>query len=1395
MDPKDDLSLERDLHRLQSVKLRVADLRTELLTHKSTLSEQTSQLSSLPPSAPSRPSLTQSIARLHETINSLEREYDRAMLHIHNSHTQERTLHQHRARRTAAHADTTRRQLRSETAAPTHLLSTRHQELSHLEASAAADAAYIKQNLRAVQAARHTAAQRVRRGAAAQRAAREELEEVQRSERERRKRAVVELKVSSGKAVQEVIGGRNRAKAREERVARAEEAEFAELAAAGENPYEVFRRRRMEREAEAEKLRLRRKIAAAEMAMVEETIAFEEYCVKKEKEEDREAALQKVKGRQDREREVSEYMRSRTLDGQEVIDPTGRAFQVHPSKVTAIKPLSFGLGRAPEHITAAVAEKFPEVEPSQVTAKATSAYRADGSATTTPAHAKAAPPGLLERSGLGIAVGRREASGLVDLLPDGADVKEASGSDATTGAGRKYKQRQRSALEDAYLARARAAQLGGLTSPQVVLGKTFEGTAFLAKPETVLFEDFEVGKEYTKTFTLTNVSYTFNSFKLDGHGLPEEWRNFFTIRFKQAGRMSAGMTCSIKVTFSPKLNQDINTGIAFIANTGRFTVPLRCTIRRFLPSISPASPLLPATVIGEKSSKTIVLTNSGAINTDLELTRSSSKGPESAITIADSIPTHLPAYSECKLRFNFSPTIPNEEFHQSYSLSFKDVDHDPLVVHISGKSTDVPVYIPEPEREVDLRCCVTGKLYRTRVTFYNRATVGLKIHLRVPPELAKFLDISPKSAVIQARDADGNDGSFGVQVKLRPTTELLQVDKFVSASRVLHVGISVTVAGQTLPVTFSLGAQLSSGALSISPAEISLGSCYTSHAVRESFTLKNHCMLPQRFGFINTDKQLQVIPPFGTLLPLQEQRLQLVFQPFAEAEVQRELELRCDKGPAIPLALRCTGKGLDPPLMFSQTFLHFPATSLGSQAFLSTWVRNSSKEALTLHFVLPHLSKGEVAVAPSVCRLKPKASQRIEFAFSPAAGEDATDEEKVDREDVGYSVVHSRKDEAWSKHLNCTAVCFIRGGGHAEYLPMWLAVKATAVATELAVNEDNLRFSQVAVGCEKTLIVRVKNVSSRNVQISSEGLNAIGPFAVVNAFRTVAPGCSLALKVKFSPELNMKYSEVLVLRGDTSRISLRLTGEGVRPKVGVKVAGEAVESIVKSVDFGMVFMKETRTREFQIVNFSDFPVRYALDPLTDEPIGLNGVRVFTPAPIAAEMKAGEEGVVAVAFTPDHARNAPFEVGYTVSIPNQVGQHVVRLRGACSAFPLVVAGCEAPMDSAIDDPLALFLGEQEKDSSSFPPLLLELKESEQYEKTITIESCSQEHGGSFEFKELGSLSVDASKGSLKPEESKRILISCAQSECASTDEWTVRCVLTSPKFADVTQIILVRRMEE
>jgi hypothetical protein len=152
---------------------------------------------------------------------------------------------------------------------------------------------------------------------------------------------------------------------------------------------------------------------------------------------------------------------------------------------------------------------------------------------------------------------------------------------------------------------------------QSVGGRTFKGAAFVAKPDRVEFKDFDVGKEYHLRFILTNVSLTFNSFKvLD---LPDAVRDFFEISYVKPGRMSAGTTCAVDVTFTPQVNEDITTELPLLAETGPCAVPIVCTTKKVVPVVAEKHLDFGEVVLGELKTIKLRIENRGALATAYSL--------------------------------------------------------------------------------------------------------------------------------------------------------------------------------------------------------------------------------------------------------------------------------------------------------------------------------------------------------------------------------------------------------------------------------------------------------------------------------------------------------------------------------------------------------------------------------------------------------------------------------------------------------------------------------------------------------------------------------------------------------------------------------------------------------
>ncbi|EDO49993.1 predicted protein, partial [Nematostella vectensis] len=157
-------------------------------------------------------------------------------------------------------------------------------------------------------------------------------------------------------------------------------------------------------------------------------------------------------------------------------------------------------------------------------------------------------------------------------------------------------------------------QRAGIVQKQVAAGREFKGCAFYSKPEVIVFKDFDVGKSYRKKVLLTNISYTQNFCKY--LGMSHVLKDFIEVAFDPPGVMSAGLTCDFSVTFNPMLNENLEGQIDFLAQTGPFSVPIKCMTKKCQLSVDAVEVDFGSQVVGETRKKVVVLTNSGALGTE-----------------------------------------------------------------------------------------------------------------------------------------------------------------------------------------------------------------------------------------------------------------------------------------------------------------------------------------------------------------------------------------------------------------------------------------------------------------------------------------------------------------------------------------------------------------------------------------------------------------------------------------------------------------------------------------------------------------------------------------------------------------------------------------------------------
>ncbi|NWT22959.1 CFA74 protein, partial [Cardinalis cardinalis] len=153
----------------------------------------------------------------------------------------------------------------------------------------------------------------------------------------------------------------------------------------------------------------------------------------------------------------------------------------------------------------------------------------------------------------------------------------------------------------------------GILHKQTVPAQEHKGCAFHSKPSCIHFKDFDVGQIYKKKIILTNASYTVNYCRLVG--ISECLKDFISVHFDPPGKMSSGMSCEFLVTFKPMINKGLEGAVMFMAQTGSFSVPLKCTVKTCMLALDKEIIDFGSLVVGETISRPISLTNSGALGT------------------------------------------------------------------------------------------------------------------------------------------------------------------------------------------------------------------------------------------------------------------------------------------------------------------------------------------------------------------------------------------------------------------------------------------------------------------------------------------------------------------------------------------------------------------------------------------------------------------------------------------------------------------------------------------------------------------------------------------------------------------------------------------------------------
>jgi hypothetical protein len=246
--------------------------------------------------------------------------------------------------------------------------------------------------------------------------------------------------------------------------------------------------------------------------------------------------------------------------------------------------------------------------------------------------------------------------------------------------------------------------------------------------------------------------------------------------------------------------------------------------------------------------------------------------------------------------------------------------------------------------------------------------------------------------------------------------------------------------------------------------------------------------------------------------------------------------------------------------------------------------------------------------------------------------------------------------------------------------PYFLCLDTLVTKPEFVADITTVDYGQIAIGIRTIKTIKIRNLSlTRSMTLqTSRGLNAVGPFCVMNANRTIEPGQWHILVIECIPMSQGLLTELLELscRDGGTRITLTLRVQGVNPIIDItglepysSSNSPLTSSLVSStstslggiVNFGTLIATDEKIKKFTITNKSLFTVEIRLERSICQGISslskqsdfiqrtVNGLPLFSYRPERAVIPQGGILEVEIIFRPDRARNVPFREDFLILV--------------------------------------------------------------------------------------------------------------------------------------------------
>ncbi|MGA8408255.1 MAG: choice-of-anchor D domain-containing protein [Candidatus Acidiferrales bacterium] len=714
------------------------------------------------------------------------------------------------------------------------------------------------------------------------------------------------------------------------------------------------------------------------------------------------------------------------------------------------------------------------------------------------------------------------------------------------------------------------------------------GAGVLSASATSLsFGSVAVGNATTQSLSVTNTgtaTVTISQATLTGAGFSVTGGN-------PSGSIPVGQSSTIQIQFAPTAGGAVTGSLTVIsdASNSPLTISLTGTGTQAGLTIAPSALTFSNVVVGQTSTKTVQLTNTGT--TDIVINVATVTGNGFGIS-GLTLPTTLTGGQSLSFSVQFAPTAAGAA---NGSITFTDnAPASPQTVALVGSGVSTSSTLTANPGSLSFGNVSVGSNGQQTITLTNSGNT---------------------SATISAVSATGA-GFTAIGLTTPLTLSASQSTTFTAQFAPTTAGIAsgaitITSTANDPTVTIPLTGTGVQGSLAANPSSVNFGSLLVGASASVNVILTNSgtaSITISQGSASGTGYSLTGLSVPATLAAGKTTTFTAKFSPSAAGTATGSISIS-STAPGSPLTIPLTGSGTaaQPQLTISPASVSFGNVAVGSSAPQSITLTNAGNATLTVSQATASGSGFSMSGATMPMSIAAGGHASFTATFAPTSAGAATG---------SISVV-----------------------SNAPGSPAAIAMSGTGIQGQIGASPASVNFGSVGVGSSGTQTITLTNSGTASVTISQATASGSG-FSIsgLTTPKTLGAGLTTTLTAKLAPTSagNPTGSISIVSNAPGSPLTIALSGTATQPQLAATPSSAA---------FGNVVTGTNNSQTIDLTNGGTASVTITAVTVTGTGFSTSGIS--TPLSIAA----GKSATFNAVFAPTSAGAVSGSVSLTSNAPN------------------------------------------------------------------------------------------------------------------------------------------------